>query len=363
MKRILSKLKRIFSGTEQLTNRQLFSLIIYSVALVHFFLTGLFFYLDIKPLYVFNCISVLTYLFSMRFIKKSQFTVVYYITYTEIILHSLVATLCIGWQFGFAQYIIGIVSVGYYIGYSINAFHQNAKAPTINAVIAAVSFMLCRVLSSFVEPFYTVDRPVMEMFIYIFNSICTFSFLILFSMLFIFEIKLASAKLRHQNAILDQLANTDPLTGLYNRRSMNVFLEQALKSDSSFAVVMCDIDDFKKINDTYGHDFGDIVLQEIAQITTNNVNESGYVCRWGGEEILMLISNSSKEKTKEIAEGIRSAVDTHRFLSESGKTSVHCTLTLGVAEYEKGKTIEEVITQADYNLYCGKRNGKNMVIA
>lgn len=362
MKRILSKLKRIFSGTEQLTNRQFFSLIIYSVALVHVFLTGLFFYLDIKPLYLFNCMSVLTYLFAMRFIRKSQFTVVYYITYTEIILHSLVATMCIGWQFGFAQYIIGIVSVGYYIGYSIHDFQQNTKAPTINAVIAAISFMLCRVLSFFVEPFYIVDKPVMEMFIYIFNSICTFAFLIIFSMLFIFEIKLASAKLRHQNAILDQLANTDPLTGLYNRRSMNVFLEQALKSDSSFAVVMCDIDDFKKINDTYGHDFGDIVLQEIAQITTENVNECGYVCRWGGEEILLLISNSTKEKTRQIAEDIRSSVDSHRFLSESGKASVHCTLTLGVAEYEKGKTIEEVITRADYNLYCGKRNGKNMVV-
>lgn len=360
MKKFFRHVQRVLNGREQMTDRLKYSVMIYSVALVHLFLACIFMYLNIKPLYLFNTASVLAYLFATHLIRRETYLPVYYITYFEIILHSFVATLCIGWQFGFAQYIIAIIPVGFYICYTMNTRHRKTTIATISAVAAAVAFLCCKLLASSLEPLYPIKNRTLELSLYIFNSICTFLFLILFSLIFIMEMRIASTKLRHQNAILEQLANTDPLTGLYNRRSMNLFLDQALQSDTSFSLIMCDIDNFKKVNDTYGHDFGDVVLHDIAEITVNQVNEHGYVCRWGGEEILILISNSPREKTLQIAENIRRRVDNHVF--ELNGKWIRCTLTLGVALYEEGKTLEEIISMADYNLYRGKRNGKNKVV-
>ena len=123
---------------------------------------------------------------------------------------------------------------------------------------------------------------------------------------------------------------------------------------------MCDIDNFKKVNDTYGHDFGDVVLKGIASITAEQVKGHGYVCRWGGEEILILINNASEESSFRIAENIRRNVANRVF--ELNDKWIHCSLTLGIALYDGKEPVEETITRADYNLYCGKRNGKNAVV-
>ncbi|MBP3476476.1 MAG: GGDEF domain-containing protein [Lachnospiraceae bacterium] len=359
-KRFLVNLKSILTGNLAITDRQKYSVIIYSVALVHLFLTCLFGYFKVKPLFIFNIISVLTYLSCTRLINKDIFLLVYYITYLEIVLHSFVATICVGWQYGFAQYLIAIIPVCYYMCYTMNTKHRKIVIATGSALFAVLAFLSCKVLSFYFVPIYELHLKSLELILYIFNSICTFLFLIIFSLTFVFEMNLSSKQLRHQNAILDKLASTDPLTGLYNRRSMDVFLTQALKSGSSFSVIMCDIDNFKKINDSYGHDFGDIVLREIARITTDQVKGNGYVCRWGGEEILILISNLAKEKVCRIAEDIRRNVANHVFQFDT--KWIRCTLTLGISTHDKQDTIEETITKADYNLYVGKRNGKNVVI-
>ncbi len=360
MKNFLEHAKKLLDGSAQITNRQKFSFMIYSIACVHLFLLCIFIILDITPLYLFNIASVATYLFAAYWVRRDIYLPVYYIVYFEIILHSFVATLCIGWQFGFAQYIIAIIPVGYYVGYTLDTKRRKLVIATGSAVAAALLFLTCKFLSYVREPFFTIDSPTIEFAIYTFNSICTFVFLILFSLIYIFEMKWTYAKLRHQNVILEQLANTDPLTGLYNRRSMQMFIEQALASDSNFALIMGDIDDFKKINDTHGHDFGDVALHDIAQIAVQQVGEHGYVCRWGGEELLILISNSTHEQTYQIAESIRYHVARHNF--ESGGQRIHCTLTLGIAIYQRGMSIEETITHADGKLYQGKQSGKNTVV-
>lgn len=360
MNRFLLIFKRISSGNLQVTDRQKYSLMIYSVTLVHIFLTCLFGYFKVTPLFIFNIFSVLTYLFSTKFIKRNDFLTVYYITYSEIVIHSFVATVCVGWQYGFAQYIIAIIPVCYYMCYTMNTKHRRMIIANGSVLFAVLAFLSCKVLSFYITPIYELHLKSLELGLYIFNSICTFLFLILFSMIFVFEINSSSIQLQHKNAILEKLASTDPLTGLYNRRSMNLFLTQAQESGSNFSIIMFDIDDFKKINDNYGHDFGDIVLREIAQITTDQVKGNGYVCRWGGEEVLILINSPDTEKVCHIAEDIRRNVANHIFKFDS--KWIHCTITLGVSAHHMEDTIEETITKADYNLYVGKRGGKNVVI-
>lgn len=360
MKHFFVDAKNILTGNMQITNRLKFTVIIFSVAVVHLFLTIIFGALKILPLFVFNTCSVLIYVSSFWLILREKFLPVYYITYLEIVLHSYVATICLGWQFGFAQYIIAIVPVGYYICYTMNIKRHKMLIATISAFVAVLSFLSCKMLSFFWRPLYILESQFWEIGLYIFNAICAFLFLVVFSLVFVFEIKISNNQLKHQNAILEQLARTDPLTGLYNRRSMDIFLSQALESSSSFTLVMCDIDDFKKINDTYGHDFGDVVLQGIAKVVTAQVKEHGYVCRWGGEEILILINNASLEAAYRISENIRRNVTSQVF--ECNSQRVHCSLTLGIAVHNKKDTVEETITRADYNLYRGKRSGKNTVV-
>ena len=354
-------IKKLLTGRARITDKQKFSLIIYSVAMVHCFLCFLFGYFKVYPLFIFNIISVTTYLSSTLLIRRDLLWPVYYITYFEIILHSFVTTIIIGWQFGFPQYIIALIPVGYYICYEMHTNRHKMIIANVSALVATVSYLSCMMISYYMTPAYASNMQTWELKLYLFNSICTFVFLIVFSLIFISEIRWSQTQLSHQNAILEKLASIDPLTGLYNRRSMDVFLNQALKADAGFSLIMCDIDDFKKVNDTYGHDFGDIVLKEVAQITTQMVKSNGYVCRWGGEEILILINISSKDQVRRIAESIRRNVANHVF--ELNNRWIHCTLTLGVSIYRDGDTIEETITNADYNLYQGKRNGKNKVVA
>lgn len=345
----------------RITEKQKYSIIIYPVAMVHFILAFIFGYYKVLPLFLFNIISIAVYLLCTQWIQKEKFMLVYLTTYIEIVLHSFIATICVGWKYGFAQYIIAMVPVGFYICYTMETEHRKMVIATVSAFLATASFICCKILSFYVEPIYKMNMRTEGLGLYIFNSICMFIFLIAFSLIFLAEITSSRKQLHHQNAILEKIASIDPLTGLYNRRSMDVFLKQALESEFSFAIILCDVDNFKRVNDTYGHDFGDVVLRDIAHITMDKVGDSGYVCRWGGEEILILVNRSTKEGAGKIAESIRCEVASHVF--EMNHVCIHCTLTLGVSSYKSGQTVEQTITLADNNLYEGKRSGKNRVVA
>lgn len=362
LKKGIYNLKNILSGKAQITNRPKFYAMIGSIASVHVFLLFIFCIFHIRPLFYFNIFSVLIYSFCFWLMRgnREHYLAIYFITYAEVILHTIAATLCLGWKYGFAQYIIAIIPVGFYICYTLNVRQRKFAIATVSALFAAATFLICKFISFFTEPAVVVDNIALELSLYVFNALCAFAFLIIFSLVFIFEIKLSSNQLKHQNAILDKLASTDPLTGLYNRRSMDIFLSQAVETESNFALIMCDIDDFKKVNDTYGHDFGDVVLKDVARITTAQVKGQGYVCRWGGEEILILLNNASEESSFRIAENIRRNVANRVF--DLNEKWIRCSLTLGIALHNSKEAVEDTITRADYNLYCGKRNGKNTVV-
>ncbi|MDE5696056.1 MAG: GGDEF domain-containing protein, partial [Lachnospiraceae bacterium] len=109
--------------------------------------------------------------------------------------------------------------------------------------------------------------------------VCNFVFLFMVTVIFVWDMQRIAVQLRSQNVALDNMTSVDPLTGLYNRRSMQDFFDEALKAEKEFGLIMCDIDNFKRVNDTYGHDFGDVVLKEIAHIAQQRVSDNGYVGR------------------------------------------------------------------------------------
>lgn len=150
---------------------------------------------------------------------------------------------------------------------------------------------------------------------------------------------------------------TDPLTGLYNRRALDYAFKRSEQNQTPFSVITLDIDHFKRVNDTYGHAVGDVVLQELAKIMQASSREQDLCIRVGGEEFTMILPNCSVNTATEIAERLRTAVAQHDFTTV-GKLHI----SLGVAEWPLHEPDPAAVLKlADDMLYAAKKNGRNQV--
>jgi len=163
---------------------------------------------------------------------------------------------------------------------------------------------------------------------------------------------------------LETIARTDSLTGLSNRRD---FLEKVSEEvhrferyNRPFSLVLGDIDNFKTINDTYGHDAGDYVLVNIARLLKNTIRKQDLAARWGGEEFILMLPGSPTEGGRIVAEQVCNNIQFQNFSYRGSQLSV--TMTLGVSGYKSDEDIETCIKRADQALYFGKKFGKNQVV-
>lgn len=159
---------------------------------------------------------------------------------------------------------------------------------------------------------------------------------------------------------IKNLIEKDSLTGLYNRRSCHNKLDAIVEKKERYSVVMCDIDFFKKVNDTYGHDAGDYVLTEISALIKNGVTDCGFASRWGGEEFLLVYTLGLEDTVGKVAE-LRRSILMHEFNYYGTKMQI--TMTFGIAEGAQDMHCEKVIQSADEKLYVGKNSGRNRVVA
>jgi len=179
------------------------------------------------------------------------------------------------------------------------------------------------------------------------------------------ELEKVNNELKESNAMLEFMAWHDQLTGLPNRRYMRdqIKAEQnrSARSGKPFTLVMGDIDDFKRVNDTYGHETGDGVLKHISEIITASLRKQDLLSRWGGEEFLFLLPETDLDGAMIVSEKIRSSIEAEPYNFED--KSIRLTLTLGVAEFDEAQGIDGVIRRADDALYKGKKGTKNCVVA
>lgn len=162
-----------------------------------------------------------------------------------------------------------------------------------------------------------------------------------------------------------RLATTDGLTELYNHRyfqeQMRMQVEQSKRYNNNFSLIIIDIDFFKKFNDTFGHQSGDAVLRQVAQTLKRNVRATDIVCRYGGEEMSIILPNTSKEEAQSTAEKICHRVADRKF-KLAGDKETNVTISLGVATFPNdGDTASKIIDAADKRLYNAKHNGRNQV--
>lgn len=171
------------------------------------------------------------------------------------------------------------------------------------------------------------------------------------------RLKLAYEKMKN-------IAITDPLTGLYNRREgMARMLYEKSRYDRKqmdFSILVGDIDFFKRVNDTYGHSYGDTVLKSLAKLFRDNVRLQDSVCRWGGEEFLILLPDTNLEGAYQVAEKLRR--ETEKFSLFAKEEKIQVTITFGVIAYSQVSTLDELVAKADEALYRGKENGRNQSV-
>lgn len=159
-------------------------------------------------------------------------------------------------------------------------------------------------------------------------------------------------------ARLARLSNLDPLTGLLNRRGLDAAVRSAA-TEPTYAAVMVDIDHFKVVNDTYGHDAGDRVLRLVADTLASTVRRGDSVARSGGEEFVLLLHGANLETAQRIAERARERLERSRV--DIGGKQVGATASFGVAEARPNEAVEDVVKRADAAMYEAKRGGRNRV--
>lgn len=167
-------------------------------------------------------------------------------------------------------------------------------------------------------------------------------------------------ELRKQQSALERLATIDTLTGLPNRRRLEeasqLQMARVKRYGEKLSVIMIDVDKFKSVNDTHGHQAGDLVLQNVAQVLAATVRESDFVGRWGGEEFMVLCPATRRGDAAIVAEKLRAAVAAHDFPIVGSKTA-----SFGVAELAAGESLDHAVERADSALYRAKENGRNRV--
>ena len=164
---------------------------------------------------------------------------------------------------------------------------------------------------------------------------------------------------------MSRVAITDPLTSIMNRRGITVGLldamAQAERYRTPLTVAMADIDHFKEINDTYGHEAGDRVLKNVAAILSEALRMPDKVGRYGGEEFLIVLPHTNLAQGSKIVERIRASVSKKIF--DQGAKKARVTISIGVTQFKPGEDLEQLMSHADKALYDAKKGGRNLVVA
>lgn len=271
-------------------------------------------------------------------------------TYTMVI-----SIIFIGWGYGFELFLLELIAIHY--ASPIKNFLIRTMFPLLQLVLFIVLYF------TFSDQNINYGSPILKHISFLF---CFFMIALKFIVLqgdnhsSISTIDIIATQ--KQNISYKNIAEIDYLTSLYNRAPMNEIIARNFKMLSnrqikSLAIILCDIDNFKNINDTYGHVFGDIVLSKVAEILRNKISKFGKISRWGGEEFLAIIPAQNMKKCIEITEATRVAIHS------ANPNKVPISATFGLLYIENAMDIDQAISIADNLLYRGKNQGKNQVVS
>ena len=327
----------------------------------HIIYLFMFSILMVKPMIAFNIFSVAFYsLMIWLIVRVEERKVLVLAALVEFMAHACLGVYSMGWGMGFGMILLFIMPIPFYL-----PLKKFATPYLFSLVPLSLYIVMMGIFGrTGVGGLYTFDDPVLKNMVYGFNIAVGATIMIYISSIYMINRELMQYKLMVKNESLKKLAAIDPLTQLFNRRAMGEHIRMMQRTceqtGRGYVVCLGDIDDFKKINDTYGHEAGDDALKIAAGIIGRNVPAEGYAGRWGGEEFLFVIPNAGIDTGAECAENIRNAIAAKKLSSEKGNYSI--TITIGISAGEAWEDVEKVISRADAQLYKGKEAGKNRIV-
>lgn len=303
-------------------------------------------------------ISLLSFtVFSVLFIVSYKQKTVYTLFFFNL---SLIGWIIIniryfGWDISTQHFLLILLVLCFYSGYARYSFKFSY----------AVVLGLIRIYLYFYSHLGTPTVKLtagMNYTLQIINTIMLFWCLSFIVYMFSKDSQTLEGKLVNYNAELNDQANRDALTGLYNRRKAREYLEKTISPSNEVctSLCICDIDFFKRVNDNYGHDVGDVVLKRLAETMQNVLRKDCFVSRWGGEEFLIVFPASNGDDAYVALERLRSKIKAMEF--EAKDVSFGITMTFGLAEYDFRSDIDAFIKEADEKLYLGKGNGRDQIV-
>lgn len=260
-----------------------------------------------------------------------------------------------GWSCGASNFIIPVLII---LVFSLQSSMRVKAFFSIGLVIFRLGiFFYCQTYT----PALPLERlPLMVL--QVLNTLLVFTGILSICFTFSANIHKTERHLMLYNMELRQQVATDPLTTLFNRRRILEIMEnhKLVTPKEPFSVAIGDIDSFKAINDTYGHNCGDAVLKALSALFMEKMMGHGHVCRWGGEEFLFFFPDMNLDQAAAIMEDIRQAI--LRLTVSYETETLKVTMTFGVEEYDFHSPIQDLVEQADAKLYYGKTHGKNQVV-
>lgn len=321
---------------------------------LHLFYLGFYVYEKIYPMIFFDITGVIIFAYYLYSGIKDHdlFSLV---CYFSILIHTVLAILCLGWTPGYYLWLYALVcafflpSFGRFDG-------KAANRPLFYGICYVFLYFLLGflVLSGILKPLYSVEH-LTSVVLFGANSAVVFLTIISFTYFYTTRQKVREDNLKH-------LADYDPLTNLRNRNAINRLIDYRVNDKhEEFSLAILDIDFFKSVNDTYGHNAGDLVLKELASKIRQLEGFGIISARWGGEEFIVLSpSDMELKQFIDIMQDFRRSIRKSQLIYN--KSTIKVTVSIGIAKHMKEHAIKETIELADKNLYMAKESGRNKVI-
>ena len=288
---------------------------------------------------------IVIYCLFFLLLKKKKYYLYALLCGNEYLAFVSVTTIMLGFGTGFHFYLIGLCVVSFFTTYFSK--DKNSKKSIIWVGLSLVVYLTLYFVTKFSEPHYVIDKW-LEVTLFTIHAVLVFVFVASYLVVFLHYALSLERKIMNES-------RTDELTQISNRYGLYDYFE-AETNKSHKVLALFDIDDFKKVNDLYGHVTGDVILRRVAEITSN-VLKDAFVCRYGGEEfVIVLDEHAFFDKL----EKLRESVAKEEFDTE--KCKINVTITTGAVKYSNGISLEKWVELADDKMYSGKESGKNKTV-
>lgn len=351
-------MKFSFKNIKDVKNvKKVYMQVVLFAMIIHITYIAIYAYLSVPFLMMYNIGSVIFYIAMMFCVNKEMYRLGVTAVHAEVSLFVAVGVFNGAAGTGMGMYLLAMASMVYFCPY------KHKSIPYLFSIGEMLLYAVLRYCSdTYMHP-YTI-QGIESTILHIYNAFGSFLAILLAAFFSDASAAVTKKKLTDANRELRNIANYDYLTGLQSRRLFMSKIEKRKRRNENGEVTICigDIDDFKKINDTYGHNCGDYVLQRIAELMRQSVDLKNVdICRWGGEEFLFLFHEDTFSDARECIEKLREKIACHEFIHENKTISV--TMTFGMVTRGGGEFDFDMLDKADEMLYDGKHRGKNVVIS